>query len=362
KDLLSARDTEGHGSHTSSIAVGNSVTLASLHGLASETARGGVPSARIAVYRICWSDGCSESDILAAFDYDIADGVDIISLSVGGPALEYFKDSVAIRAFHSMKNGILTSNSACNTGPQPGTVTNCSPWSLSVAASTIDRKFTTGVKLGNGKIYQGSSINTQTSKKHPLVYAGDVPNRKAGHNSSTSRFCSPDSLDKKHVKGKIVHCDNVILGDEAIRASAFGSSMSLSFTEDVAFNLPLPVSILTQADIIDYIHSSSDPNATILKTRHHKIAASPYVINFSSRGPNPITTDILKPDIAAPGVNILAAWSQGTTVTGIVGDTRVVPFNIIFWYFHGLPPRFNNSIICYQTQICLVADGLMDVN
>ncbi|CAN1120903.1 unnamed protein product, partial [Linum perenne] len=339
KDLLSARDTEGHGSHTSSIAVGNSVTLASLHGLASETARGGVPSARIAVYRICWSDGCSESDILAAFDYDIADGVDIISLSVGGPALEYFKDSVAIRAFHSMKNG--------NTGPQPGTVTNCSPWSLSVAASTIDRKFTTGVKLGNGKIYQGSSINTQTSKKHPLVYAGDVPNRKAGHNSSTSRFCSPDSLDKKHVKGKIVHCDNVILGDEAIRASAFGSSMSLSFTEDVAFNLPLPV---------------SNPNATILKTRHHKIAASPYVINFSSRGPNPITTDILKPDIAAPGVNILAAWSQGTTVTGIVGDTRVVPFNIIFWYFHGLPPRFNNSIICYQTQICLVADGLMDVN
>ncbi|CAN1786413.1 unnamed protein product, partial [Linum perenne] len=157
KDLLSARDTEGHGSHTSSIAVGNSVTLASLHGLASETARGGVPSARIAVYRICWSDGCSESDILAAFDYDIADGVDIISLSVGGPALEYFKDSVAIRAFHSMKNGILTSNSACNTGPQPGTVTNCSPWSLSVAASTIDRKFTTGVKLGNGKIYQVSS-------------------------------------------------------------------------------------------------------------------------------------------------------------------------------------------------------------
>ncbi|CAN1139564.1 Probable LRR receptor-like serine/threonine-protein kinase At3g47570 [Linum perenne] len=332
KDLLSARDTEGHGSHTSSIAAGNLVTPASLNGLASGTARGGVPSARIAVYKICWSDGCSDVDILAAFDDAIADGVDLISLSVGGSPLEYFKDVIAIGAFHSMKNGILTSNSAGNTGPQPGTVTNCSPWSLSVAASTIDRKFATGVKLGNGKIYQGSSINTQTSKKHPLVYAGDVPNRKAGHNSSTSRFCSPGSLDNKHVKGKIVHCDNVILGDEAIRAGAFGSSMSLSFTEDVAFNFPLPVSILTQADgtdIIDYIHSSSDPTATILKTHQHKDATSPYVIYFSSRGPNPITSDILKPDIAAPGVNILAAWSQGTTVTGIAGDTRVVPFNII---------------------------------
>ncbi|CAN0840137.1 unnamed protein product [Linum grandiflorum] len=298
-DIQSARDNEGHGTHTSSIAAGNLVTPASLHGLASGTARGGVPSARIAVYKICWSDGCYDADILAAFDDAIADGVDIISLSVGGfSPVEYFKDSIAIGAFHSMKNGILTSNSAGNSGPAPATITNASPWSLS-----------------------GSSINTEISKKHPLVYAGDVPNRKAGHNSSTSRLCSPESLDKKHVKGKIVHCDTVISGDEAIRAGALGYSMSLSFTEDVAFNFPVAASIFTQADasdIIDYIHSS-----------RYKDAASPYVISFSSRGPNQFTTDILKPDIAAPGVDILAAWSQGTTVTGILGDTRVVPFNII---------------------------------
>ena len=133
------------------------VSGASLFGLGLGTARGGTPSARIAVYKICWSDGCFDADILAAFDNAIADGVDIISLSVGGfIAKDYFNDSIAIGAFHAMKNGILTSNSGGNSGPSLGSITNVSPWSLSVAASTIDRKFVTNVKLGNGESSQVS--------------------------------------------------------------------------------------------------------------------------------------------------------------------------------------------------------------
>lgn len=129
-------------------------------GLGLGTARGGVPSARIAVYKICWSDGCSDADILAAFDDAIADGVDIISLSVGGSIpRNYFRDSIAIGAFHAMKNGILTSNSAGNDGPNSATTTSVSPWSLSVAASTIDRKFFTKVQLGNSDVYEVSFLS-----------------------------------------------------------------------------------------------------------------------------------------------------------------------------------------------------------
>lgn len=123
-------------------------------GLANGTARGGVPSARIAVYKVCWSDGCSDADILAAFDEAIADGVDIISISVGGVATDYFADSIAIGSFHAMKNRILTSASAGNSGSELGRVTNVSPWILSVAASTDDRKFLTKVQLGNGLNYE----------------------------------------------------------------------------------------------------------------------------------------------------------------------------------------------------------------
>lgn len=154
-DVKSPRDSEGHGTHTASIAAGGSVSMASLYGLAMGTARGGVPSARIAVYKVCWSDGCWDADILAAFDDAIADGVDIISISVGfSTPRDYFNDSIAIGAFHAMKYGILTSNSGGNDGPGLATISNISPWSLSVAASTIDRKFLTKVLLGNNKAYE----------------------------------------------------------------------------------------------------------------------------------------------------------------------------------------------------------------
>ena len=102
--------------------------------------------------------------ILAAFDDAIADGVDIISLSIGGTsAFDYFEDSIAIGAFHAMKKGILTSNSAGNSGPNPATISNISPWSVSVAASTIDRKFVANVKLGNKRTYEVSRVYYLTS-------------------------------------------------------------------------------------------------------------------------------------------------------------------------------------------------------
>ncbi|KAK5795511.1 hypothetical protein PVK06_036779 [Gossypium arboreum] len=350
-DIQSPRDSEGHGSHTSSIAAGALVHKASLSGLASGLARGEVPSARIAVYKICWANGCSDADILAAFDDAIADGVDVISLSVGGSfAIDYFNDSIAIGAFHSMKNGILTSNSAGNSGPQLASITNVSPWSLSVAASTIDRKFFTEVKLGNGKMYKyifyGTSINTVELKHnlYPLIYGGNAPNTKKdtiapNRGNITSNFTnhkvdfgysSGDSLDKTVVKGKIVLCDSVDSGEGPLAAGAVGAIMQ--YYLDSAFNFPLPVSCLGSEDGTDvstYLNTTRKPKAKILKSIEEKDEQAPYVISFSSRGPNAITYDILKSDLTAPGVDILAARSQGTTVTGYEGDNRIVPYNIL---------------------------------
>lgn len=144
-------DNEGHGTHTSSTIAGAPVKGASLYGLAKGTARGGVPSSRIAAYKVCWSISCSDVDILAGFDDAITDGVDLISVSIGGATRDYFSDPIAIGAFHAMRKGILTSCSAGNDGPYLSTVQNVAPWIFTVAAAGVDRKFKTVVKLGNGK-------------------------------------------------------------------------------------------------------------------------------------------------------------------------------------------------------------------
>ena len=130
------------------------MSKASVKGIGLGTARGGLPSARIAVYKVCWYFGCNDADILAAFDDAIADGVDIISISIGGSSRNYFTDTIAIGAFHAMRNGILTSSSAGNRGPDLATLSSFAPWSLSVAASTTDRKFFTEVQLGNNKKFE----------------------------------------------------------------------------------------------------------------------------------------------------------------------------------------------------------------
>lgn len=158
-EIKSPRDSDGHGTHTASTAAGREVAGASYYGLAEGLARGGFPSARIAVYKVCWELGCDSADILAAFDDAIADGVEIISISLGSLfPVPYFQDTIAIGSFHAMKNGILTSNSAGNYGPWKGWVSNYSPWSLTVGASTIDRKFVSQLVLGNGQIFTVSVL------------------------------------------------------------------------------------------------------------------------------------------------------------------------------------------------------------
>ncbi|XP_022746937.1 cucumisin-like [Durio zibethinus] len=334
-DINSPRDSEGHGTHTASTAAGKLVNGANLYGFGSGTARGGVPSARIAVYKICWSDGCFDADILAAFDDAISDGVDIISISVGiSSGLPYFKDSIAIGAFHAMKNSVLTVTSAGNNGPDRSTILNYSPWSLSVAASTIDRKFFTKVQLGDNKIYEGISINTFDLKNemYPIIYGGDAPNTTANYTGPLSRYCLLNSLDQNLVKGKIVLCDAAVSGRGPFFAGAVGAVMRDQGPHDYADLHILPASFVDLFDgakIFQYMNSTSTPTATIYKSNEANDSLAPYIVSFSSRGPNPITPDILKPDLSAPGVHILAAWSLVSPVSQYTGDNRFVPFNII---------------------------------
>lgn len=172
----SPRDDEGHGTHTSTTAAGSAVSGADFFGFASGTARGMAPSARIAVYKICWIGGCMGTDILAALDKAIADGVNVLSLSIGGGSADYSRDSIAIGAFAATGLGIFVSCSAGNAGPSPGSLSNVAPWITNVGAGTLDRDFPAYVTLGNGKNFSGVSLfngKPLPDTPLPLIYAGN---------------------------------------------------------------------------------------------------------------------------------------------------------------------------------------------
>ena len=107
---------------------------------------------------MCWSltgeADCFDADIIEAFDHAIDDGVDVLSVSVGGlppqPA-EFPTDGIAIGSFHAVSRGISVVCSAGNAGPKSGTVSNIAPWLLTVAASTMDREITNNLALNSNK-------------------------------------------------------------------------------------------------------------------------------------------------------------------------------------------------------------------
>ncbi|ESQ42445.1 hypothetical protein EUTSA_v10012780mg [Eutrema salsugineum] len=324
------RDTEGHGTHTASTAAGNAVADTSFFGLGNGTVRGGVPASRIAAYKVCDQAGCSSEALLSAFDDAIADGVDLITISIGDKSAQNFEnDPIAIGSFHAMTKGILTVVSAGNSGPKDSTVSAVGPWMLTVAASTTNRGFFTKVVLGNGKILVGKSVNAFDMKgmKYPLVYGKAAALSTC--DAETAELCYPDCLNRSFVKGKILVCGS----PRGLKIAESLGAVALIFNSskpDVAFIHPLPASGLSKTEfgsLLSYIESADSPRAAVLKTEAIYNQTSPVVSSFSSRGPNTIAFDILKPDITAPGVEILAAYSPYGELSEY--DTRHVKYSVL---------------------------------
>ncbi|XP_068317015.1 subtilisin-like protease 3 [Pyrus communis] len=160
-------DIAGHGSHTSSTAAGRFVEGASVYGQANGTAAGMAPYAHLAMYKVCEGFGCADADIFAALDVAIDDGVDVLSLSLGGPSLPFYDDVIAIGAFAAIQKGIFFSCAGGNSGPWNRTLSNEAPWILTVGASTTDRILTSGLQIGDEK-------HSTSTPKGTILFNGTV--------------------------------------------------------------------------------------------------------------------------------------------------------------------------------------------
>nr|XP_034893395.1 subtilisin-like protease SBT3.18 [Populus alba]TKR98193.1 subtilisin-like protease SBT3.5 isoform X2 [Populus alba] len=335
-EYRSARDFLGHGTHTASTAVGSMVKNASFLEFALGTARGGAPRARLAVYKVCWGknfDGnCAEADILAAFDDALHDGVNIISASFGSdpPLTPFFSSSADIGSFHAMQLGVSSVFSAGNAGPDPSLVGNVAPWTISVAASSIDRVFPTEIVIDSNFSVMGESLITKEINGR-LVSAFSY---------FADGACLMENWNKRVAKRKIILCFS---NRGPVPSAGIAQAAVLAASGSGVIFVEPPTRQIVDVDIIPTVRvdvgqgnkiqiyiaqSSQNPVVKILpsKTAIGKSPA-PVVASFSSRGPSPISPDILKPDVTAPGVTILAAWPAKTSPTLLPFDDRRVNWN-----------------------------------
>lgn len=299
----SARDAEGHGTHVISTAAGNGKVEATMLGVPYGMVSGIAPRAHVVMYKGCGLEGCFNSDTLAGVEQAILDGVDVLNFSISGGENPY-GDVVSLGFFDAYNAGILVTPSAGNEGPGPDTVGHREPWTLTVGATTTDRSFSGEMTLtagGASLTVEGATITDGIDTPTEVVFAPDE-----------GSLCI--DLERGTFDGEIVLCER---GDIARVAKSFnvkragGSGMILlnpglqGTNLDLHFIPSLHLEV-DQADLVrDFMAENSGVTGT-LSGSSPAPAQGDTMADFSSRGGPGQTLGISKPDVVAPGVNILA--------------------------------------------------------
>jgi subtilisin family serine protease len=314
----SARDSEGHGTHTATTAAGDFVDHAPIFGIDRGPTSGMAPGAHIIMYRVCLSQGCFTSDSVAAVNQAIADGANVLNFSISG-GRNAFTDAIelAFRDFYA--SGGLANASAGNSGPGAATADHAGPWENTVGASYPARLYETTLHLsasgGDTADFTGTSITLPITSSTPVVKATDV----AGH--ATDSTCS-NAFAPGSVSGQVVVCAR---GNPLGRASSSFNVMQGGAAGMILYNPAhqdlftdnffVPTVMLDGGNATTNAALPHDTDAFLTFLNSHtgvtatwatgtRTSTTPDVMTtFSSRGP---LGDWIKPDITAPGIEILA--------------------------------------------------------
>ncbi|MDO4665131.1 MAG: S8 family serine peptidase [Actinomycetaceae bacterium] len=332
-EYLSPRDGSGHGSHTASTAAGNYGVDVSFpedtpnDGVAIGKMAGVAPAAKIAAYKVCWEDkgkgdegGCSNGDIVDAIDDATKDGVDVINFSIGGGASRSAWTLIDQAFYGAAAAGVFVAASAGNSGPGADTLDHTAPWYTTVGASTVKGNYEGTVEFADHKI-AGATVSVPFGKTvdGTLVWAGDLA--AAGKKPEDAKLCKEGSLDPAKAKDKVVLCERgeIARVDKSKFVKAAGGKAVIlvnpkhdSLDLD-AHSIPT-VHIDGKEDGSQYklvLEEAKKGNAQVTlwsKNTTGTPTPAPQMAGFSSRGPaSADTQDMIKPDITAPGVGILAA-------------------------------------------------------
>jgi hypothetical protein len=348
-DFNSPRDRNGHGSHTASTAGGNNNVPVIINGANFGAASGMAPAARIAAYKVLWQTAAGTASgttigIVQAINDAVADGADVINYSISGSSTSIVSpDEMAFLG--AADAGVFVATSAGNSGDTVGvsSVAHNAPWEMTVAASTHDRGAAKTVTLGNGASYPGVGYGPAVASSPIIDSSLAGPGAPGGPNDpSTLCFSSTwpggPGLDPAKVAGKIVMCTRGI-NDRVDKSKAVkdagGVGMVLidanaaqSPTADFHAVPSIHVNFANGQLVKAYVDAPGSPTASISATDSSPIEA-PTMAGFSSFGPALAGGgDLLKPDITAPGVSVIAAVSPaaaGMNFNSLDGTSMSTP-------------------------------------
>lgn len=326
-EFISPRDADSHGSHTAGTSAGNEGVTATIGSANWGKISGIAPRARIAAYKACWNSdytspagvqerGCFYGDTMAAIDQAVADGVDIINYSIGGSVSDLTTVSAAAK-LRATQAGVVVAVSAGNSGANNAmeTVGTPAPWVISVAAS--------GFAINSLGVNAGLAVKTIPAVEGSVTKALDLTGDVSGNIVVATPYQGCSTLtNAADIK------DNIVLiqrggcpfGDKVLQAQNAGAKAIVVANNLTGNPIAMGGTISTPATIpglmITDVGGVAIQNAINAGTKVHVTLSPSYVSNamadFSSKGPNKASYDILKPDITAPGVNILAPATPTT--------------------------------------------------
>ncbi|MCE7951475.1 MAG: hypothetical protein DYH18_10290 [Xanthomonadales bacterium PRO7] len=348
-------DSVGHGTHVAGIAAGNGMNNA-LAGTTISLPRfvsGVAPHANIIMYKACKSGSsggtCPESALVGALDQAIADNVDVINYSIGGDAQDAYQmlaqgGNDVSEMFNARAAGIVVVAAAGNEGPGPNSVSEPgnAPWVIAVANATHDRQFANSIGNFSGAANAPSNLTgagyTAGYGPAEIVYAGNYGNALCGTGPSDfppTGKSNPFAPGTFH--GQIVICDRGIYarvekGYNVLHAGAGGyilanaQSDGESIVSDDHYLPAVHLGYTEGAALKAWVAAAGSHQGTISGVTALLQASLGDILNSSSsRGPYGFGGGILKPDITAPGTNILSSDYQSNGLAFMSGTSMASP-------------------------------------
>ncbi|MBI2680133.1 MAG: S8 family serine peptidase [Candidatus Solibacter usitatus] len=307
----SARDHSGHGTAVAMTAAG--VLTAG----PKATIRGVAPKAYLGSYKVFgtpgFNDGAAESAILSAIDDAVADGMDVINMSLGDnlPSL-LSNDSEVLALDNAASMGVIVVVAAGNSGPDLHTVSTpaTSLSAIAVGATVNDRAFSATATVGGSQFL--ATPGSGPAPPAPIT----APVKDVASIQSDGLACSPFSPGSLTGKIALILRGVCFFSQKIANVAAGGAVGALVYTNAnqpdaivmEAAPATLPATMVSYADGVR-IKQLVAATPGVVGTLDFELKATfvnPHrLADFSSKGPN--VDGSIKPDLVAVGKDIYSA-------------------------------------------------------